>query len=101
LLNFDNIANIEEESQPLDIKIQFIDLDEERFIEWLEYFDYLITFCKLHKIKLKQLLKRILNDNFSITTEAFITYLFLMLVLIYILSFVENLKENFFRYYML
>ena len=27
--------------------------DEERFIEWLEYFDYLITFCELHKIKLK------------------------------------------------
>jgi hypothetical protein len=42
-----------------------------------------------------------LNDNFSITIEAFIVYLFLMLVLIYILSFVENLQENFFRYYLL
>ncbi len=27
--------------------------DEERFIEWLEYFDYLITFCELNNIKLK------------------------------------------------
>ena len=27
--------------------------DEERFIEWLEYFDYLITFCELNGIKLK------------------------------------------------
>ena len=27
--------------------------DEERFIEWLEYFDNLINFCELHKIKLK------------------------------------------------
>ena len=27
--------------------------DEERFIEWLEYFDYLITFCELNSIKLK------------------------------------------------
>ena len=27
--------------------------DEERFIEWLDYFDYVITFCKLHNIKLK------------------------------------------------
>lgn len=27
--------------------------DEERFIEWLDYFDYLINFCELHKIKLK------------------------------------------------
>jgi hypothetical protein len=27
--------------------------DEERFIEWLEYFHYVITFCELHKIKLK------------------------------------------------
>jgi hypothetical protein len=42
-----------------------------------------------------------LNDNFSITIEAFIVYLFLMLVLIYILSFVENLQENFFCYYLL
>ena len=38
-----------------------------------------------------------LNDNFSIKTEAFIVYLFLMFVLIYILSFVDNLQENFFR----
>lgn len=27
--------------------------DEERFIEWLEYLDYVIHFCELHKIKLK------------------------------------------------
>jgi len=27
--------------------------DEERFIEWLDYFDYLITFCKLYNIQLK------------------------------------------------
>lgn len=27
--------------------------DEERFIEWLEYFHHVITFCELHKIKLK------------------------------------------------
>jgi hypothetical protein len=27
--------------------------DEERFIEWLDYFDYVITFCELHNIKLK------------------------------------------------
>jgi hypothetical protein len=27
--------------------------DEERFIEWLDYFDYLITFCKLNNIQLK------------------------------------------------
>ena len=44
-----------------------------------------------------EMLGYMLNDNFSITIEAFIVYLFLMLVLIYILSFVENLQENFFR----
>ena len=27
--------------------------DEERFIEWLDYFDYIITFCKLNGIQLK------------------------------------------------
>jgi len=27
--------------------------DEERFIEWLDYFDYVITFCKLNGIQLK------------------------------------------------
>lgn len=27
--------------------------DEERFIEWLEYFDYLIHFCKVNNIQLK------------------------------------------------
>ena len=27
--------------------------DEERFIEWLDYFDYIITFCKLNNIELK------------------------------------------------
>ena len=27
--------------------------DEERFIEWLDYFDYIITFCKLNDIQLK------------------------------------------------
>jgi hypothetical protein len=36
-----------------------------------------------------------LNDNFSITIQAFIVYLFLMLVLIHILSFVENLQKFF------
>ena len=50
----------------------------------------------LHKIKLKQLLKRILNDNFSITTEAFIIYLFLMLVLIYIFKFCQKFTRKIF-----
>jgi hypothetical protein len=27
--------------------------DEERFIEWLDYFTHVITFCKLHNIQLK------------------------------------------------
>ena len=36
-----------------------------------------------------------LDDNFSITIEAFIIYLFLLLVFTYLLCFVENLKEKF------
>ena len=55
-----------------------------------------ITFFQLSITFFYVILGYILNDNFIITTEAFIVYLFLMLVLIYILSFVENLQEIFF-----